>query len=138
MEIKTPKKNIFQRIFGIPTTPVPGDNECWTVSGRKLVIDLNRAPELFKPGGAIRLEGKNLHDRILVIRGDDGTFHSFRNRCRHMGRRLDPVPGTQTVQCCSVNKTTYAYDGKVLYGPAREPISAFPVEVIEGSLIISL
>ena len=40
--------------------------------------------------------------RTLVVHGDDGTFHAFANRCRHMGRRLDPVPGTETVQCCSV------------------------------------
>jgi len=138
MEIRTLRRNIFQRIFGIPATRAPSDDGCWEVSGRKLLIDLNRVPELSKPGGAIRLEGKNLHDRVLVIRADDGTFRSFRNRCRHMGRRLDPVPGTETVQCCSVSKTTYSYDGQVLYGPAKEPVNTFPVEVIDNKLVISL
>ena len=30
--------------------------------------------------------------RVLVIRGDDGKFHAFHNRCTYIGlRRLDPV-----------------------------------------------
>jgi len=72
-----------------------------------------------------------------MIRGDDGEFYAFHNRCTHFGhRRLDPVPGTGTVQCCSVNKSTHTYDGKKVYGPPTGPISAFKVEMEEGRLIV--
>jgi nitrite reductase/ring-hydroxylating ferredoxin subunit len=138
VEAKYLKRSILQRVFGISATKMPGDGLCWTYSGHRLVIDLERAPELAEPGGAIRLEGKNLPDRVLVMHGDDGAYHAFRNRCKHMGRRLDPVPGNRTVQCCSVGRTTYAYDGNVLHGSAREPLETFEVTVTNGKLVVML
>ena len=98
------KRTFFQRILGIPATKPPADEGCWTFSGGTVEIDLSRAPELSKSWGAIRLEKKNLPERILVIRDDDDRYYVFRNQCQHMGRRLDPVPGTHTVQCCSLKQ----------------------------------
>jgi nitrite reductase/ring-hydroxylating ferredoxin subunit len=139
MAIKFLNRNIFQRIFGMPATPKPLQPECWSFRDGKVVIDLKRAPELGSRGGALRLEGNGLPRRVLVIRGEDGEFHAFHNRCAHLGhRRLDPVPGTQTVQCCSVSKSTYTYDGRTVYGPAPAPIGTFEVESDGERLIVSL
>jgi nitrite reductase/ring-hydroxylating ferredoxin subunit len=138
MEVKTLQRTFLQRLFGISATKGPADQGCWTYADGKLRLELRRAPELAQPGGAVRLEGKNLPDRILVIRGDDSNYHAFRNRCQHMGRRLDPVPGTPTVQCCSINKTTYAYDGRVLSGPAKKAVGTFETQMTDGELIIVL
>ena len=92
MTIKFLNRSFFQRIFGLPATQKPLDPQCWSFSDGKITIDLKRATELKKPGGALRLEGNGLPMRVLVIRGDDGKFHAFHNRCTHMGhRRLDPV-----------------------------------------------
>jgi len=103
------------------------------------MIDLNRAMELRKPGGALRLEGGELPIRVLVIRGDDGKFHAFHNRCTHIGhRRLDPVPGNGTIQCCSVGKSTYTYDGKKVYGLPTGSIKTFKVEAEGDRLTVSL
>ena len=132
-------RSFFQRIFGLPATRKPLDPHCWNFSDGKIMIDLNQAAELEKPGGALRLEGDGLSMRVLVIRGDDGKFHAFQNRCTHIGhRRLDPVLGTGTVQCCSVNKSTYTYDGKKIYGPPTDPIKTFKVEVEGDRLIVFL
>jgi len=138
MKPVTLKRNIFQRIIGIPATKSPMDEECWAFSDGKITIDLNRAPELSKTGGALRLEKKNLTERVLVIRGDDDNYYAFRNKCKHMSRRLDPVHGTQTVQCCSVFKATYDYEGKVLFGPAKEAVDIYQVQVDNGKLVIRL
>lgn len=138
MEVTILKRNILQRLLGRPATEAPSDPGCWTYSDRQLVIDLKRAPELAEAGGAIRLEGKNLPDRILVIHADDDSYRAFRNRCKHMGRRLDPVPKTSTVQCCSISKTTYTYDGSVLYGPAKDPLETFQVISAEGKLTVMI
>ena len=128
MEIKFLKRNIFQRIFGLPLTSKPAHPDCWQYSDGKLTIDLTKTPELKEKGGAIRLEGGNLPLRILVIAGDDGQYHAFHNRCTHLGhRRLDPVPETATVHCCSVNKSTYDLNGKNIFGPAPNPIKVFSV-----------
>jgi len=55
-----------------------------------------------------------------------------------MGRRLDPVPGNRTVQCCSVSKTTYAYDPSVLFGPAKEAVKTLAVGVSNAKLVVVL
>lgn len=139
MTIKFLDRGFFQRIFGIPATPKPRDPRCWTFSDGKTLIDLNRAMELKKPGGALRLEGGGLPMRVLVIRGDDGKFHAFHNRCAHIGhRRLDPVPGTGTVQCCSAGKSTYTYDGKRIHGLSTGDIKVLKVEVQGERLTVSL
>ena len=138
MKVQFLKRNIFKRIFGISATSKPINPDCWTYSDGKLIIDLKKTPELEKPWGAIRLEGGNLKERLLVVFAEDKKYYVFKNRCTHMGhRRLDPVPGTNTVQCCSVNKSTYDFEGKKVYGPAPEPIITYPVS-IEGDKLISI
>lgn len=139
MTIKFLNRSFFQRIFGTPATSKPLDPQCWSFSDGKILIDLKLATELKKPGGALRLEGGELPRRVLVIRGDDGKFHAFHNRCTHIGhRRLDPVPGTATVQCCSVGKSTYTYDGKKVYGPPTGAIKTFKVDAQGDRLTVSL
>ncbi len=138
MADKSVKRNFFQRLFGIPATKKPKNPDCWNYSGGKLTVILNKAPELSNKGGAIQIEGGNLTERVLIIHGDGGQFHAFHNKCGHGGRRLDPVPGGLTVQCCSVGKSTYDYNGKVLSGSSKEPIKVYPVALEEGNLIIAL
>ena len=139
MAVKFLKRNIFQRIFGIPATSKPRDPQSWSYSGGKLSIDLKKAAELKSSGDALRFEGDNLPARVLVVFGEDGRFHAFQNRCTHLGhRRLDPVPGTNTVQCCSVNKSTYEYDGKNIHGPAPRPVVTYPAEVDGDTLVVTL
>ncbi len=139
MEVKFLDRNIFQRILGIPATGKPRNPDCWSYRDGKLVIDLKKAPELDKPGGALRLEGGNLPLRVLVVRGPDGEFHAFHNRCTHFGhRRLDPVAGTDTVQCCSVSKSTYGLDGTKRYGPAPKAITTYPLTAEQDQVTVVL
>ena len=90
---------LFKRILGICETPKPKDPECWSIVGEQVEIDLARAPELGEGQGAIRLEGKGLSERVLVVHGSDGSFHAYRNRCTHMGRRIDPLKGSDRMTC---------------------------------------
>ncbi len=136
--VKSLKRNFFQRLFGIPATAPPGDPGCWEYASGQLTIDLRRAPELARPGGAIRLEGHPLPVRILVVRDEQGLWRAYRNRCRHGGRRLDPVPGTDSVQCCSVSKGTYDLEGNLVAGPGRGPLTVYPVENEGDRLLVDL
>jgi nitrite reductase/ring-hydroxylating ferredoxin subunit len=139
MTVQFLNRGFFQRIFGLPATQKPLDPQCWSFSDGKIMIDLKRATELKKPGGALRLEGGGLPMRVLVMRGDDGKFHAIHNRCTHIGhRRFDPVLGTGSIQCCSVGKSTYTYDGRKIYGPPTGPIKTFKVEVDGDRLIVFL
>jgi Rieske Fe-S protein len=55
-----------------------------------------------------------------------------------MGRRIDPLPSSSKVRCCSVSHATYDYSGKVVSGPAEGQLKAYRVEVIEGKVTVQL
>lgn len=135
---KNLKRGFFNRLLGKPATDYPQDPGCWHFSDKKIIVELSKAPELANPGGAIRIEGNNIPDRVVLIHGDDGKYHAFLNKCKHANRRIDPVPGAFIVQCCSLNRTTYDYNGNVLKGAAKEPIKVYNVEIDNGKLIISI
>ena len=135
----TLRRNIFQRIFGICATKEPLDNDCWTYEDGKVTIDLSRVPELTIHNGAIRLEKKNnLPERLLIFKSDDGQYHAIRNQCAHAKRRLDPIPGTQQVQCCSVGKSIFDYEGKVISGMAGGDVRTYPVALEADKLVITI
>lgn len=129
---------LLKRLFGICATKKPADEGCWSFSGGSLQIDLERAPELKQKGSAVRLEGKGLPVRVLVIRGDDDAFHAYQNKCTHAGRRIDPLPGKGSVQCCSVGKSTFDYNGKLISGSAKSNLTVLSLEVQEGKVVVSL
>lgn len=130
---------IFKRLFGICETRPPADSGCWTYKDGRLEITLEKAPELSRKGGAVRIEGSGLPKRVLVVHGEDGKFHAFPNRCTHIGhRRIDPVPGEDRIRCCSVGKSTFDYSGKRVSGSARESLEPLPAESDGSRLLISL
>ena len=137
MELRFNNRNFWQRLLGTPATPLPEAEDCYQYSDGKLVIDLSKVPELKPLDGAIRLEGNSLPVRVLVVHGIDGVYRAYKNQCTHFGRRrLDPVPGTDTVQCCSVNKSTFTMDGVRVCGPASGGITSYPVERHEEKLTV--
>lgn len=130
--------DLLKRIFGICDTRLPVDSGCWKFSGSTVEIDLSRTPGLEKSGSAIRLEGSGLPERILVLHGNDGSYHAFKNRCTHARRRIDPVAGESLIRCCSVGKSTFDYEGQVVSGSAKEQLQVFPVKTDDGKLKILL
>ena len=129
---------ILKKIFGICETKKPEDPGCWIISGGLVEIDLKRAGELSARGGAIRLEGKGLVDRILVIRGENGLFYAYKNKCTHMGRRIDPVSGSQYIRCCSVMGSRFGTTGEVISGPAKGALKIFEVKIEDNKLNIDI
>jgi len=128
----------FQRLFGICQTNPPADPSCWSVADSTLTIDLQKSPELVAAGGAIRIDGRDINERVLVFKGDDDQYHALINRCSHGGRRLDPMVGEGAVQCCSIGKSTFDYSGKRLSGASRKDIRALELKHEGESLVIHL
>ncbi len=128
--------SFFSRIFGICQTKPPADSGAWKVTDRGLEVELGRTPELESPGGAIRLEGPGLKARVLLLRGEDKALHAFVNKCTHGGRRLDPLAGQDRIQCCSVGKSVFDYQGRRISGSAKKDLTPLKVEEREGRALI--
>jgi len=128
----------LKRLFGICETPLPSDSKSWSVQSGIVRIDLSRMKELKSPGSGVRLEGGNLDPRLLVFHGDDGQYHAVANRCTHMGRRIDTIAGSSVIQCCSVSKSTFSYDGQPVGGAAKTALKTYAVTADQDNLTIKL
>ena len=137
-EVSDPDRSILDRLAGNPLTDLPQDSGAWTYQNDELTLDLTRLPELDTLGGAVRIEGEVLTDPVLVFLGEDDTFYAFKNACTHGGRKIDPITGTMTLECCSMSGSRYDYAGNVLSGPAKGPLTAYPIALEGGLLRINL
>lgn len=138
MSIQKLDRNFFQRLFGICATRRPSRKDGWKATEGKVTVDLRMMPELSSKGSAVRIEGNGLEVPLLVVHGDDGMYHAFENRCTHGKRTLDPVPGTKTVQCCSIGTSTFNYDGTPIEGPAKGPLRVYEVDHTAEALSITV
>lgn len=127
---------LLKRIFGICETKPPIDSGCWHVEAGAVKVDLGRLPELKAAVGAVRFEGKGLPVRVLLVHAKDGQWRAYANRCTHMGRRLDFVPESGNLRCCSISRSLFRSSGALIDGPAKGPIEGFPVEVSDRTLTI--
>lgn len=127
--------DFLKAVAGICRTK-PLSPDCWHVDGNRITVSADGVPDLALPGGAVYLAGKGLKKPILVVRDDNGNYHSFSNRCTHAGRKLDPVPGKQVLRCCSVSHSTFDYRGNNLTGPGKKPIHVYRTELDGGNLVI--
>ena len=71
-----------------------------------------------------------------MIRGNNGLFYAYKNKCTHMGRRIDPVSGSQDVRCCSVMGSRFGITGEVLSGPGNGALKIFEVKIENNKLNI--
>ncbi|MBW1807594.1 MAG: Rieske 2Fe-2S domain-containing protein [Deltaproteobacteria bacterium] len=126
----------FKRLLGICQTREPSDAGCWMFVKSEISVDLARTPELSLKGSSIRLEGRSLPTRVLVVHGHDGEFYAFVNKCTHAGRRLDPLADPGKIQCCSIGKSTFDYTGKKLSGTAKGDLKSLTTETKDNKVII--
>lgn len=127
--------DFLKAVAGVSKTK-PLSPEFWRLEENKATIKVDQIPELQQPGGAVYLAGKGIESPVLVVRDDDGNYHSFSNRCSHFGRKLDPVPGKSVLRCCSLNHSTFDYNGANLTGPTSKPVKVYRTELKDGNLMI--
>lgn len=129
--------SFFKALLGICKTK-PLSPELWNLEEGKIQIKLSDLSELSTEGDAVYLQGAELQSPVLIVKGKDEEYLAFENRCPHGRRRLDPVPGERTLRCCSINHSTFDYDGKVIKGPAKKAVASYAVKVSGENLIIDL
>ena len=127
--------SLFKALLGMCETK-PLDSAAWSVNDSQVTVNLDAAAGL-KSDGAVYLEGQGLAKPILIV-NVAGDYLAFSNSCRHLGRKLDLVPGKNRLRCCSLMHSEYDLDGQVVKGPAKEPVKKYEVSQREGNLVISL
>lgn len=103
----------------------------------QIVIPLAKHPQLAKPGGLMRVEGKDGDARLVVIRRADGSLVALSMECTHWGCDVDWLADKAELEC-PCHGSRFDADGKVLEGPADEPLPAYPVSEADGIVTVGL
>ena len=133
-----PRTNMLKRLLCLSMSPPPADPGCFQISGKRLVVDLNRAPEIRPSGGALRIEDERLPDRVLLVHGIEGQFRAYRNRCACGGFRLDPVPREEKIRCTTPMQSAYDSAGRPLSRTVRRNLDVLPVETHEDRIEVDV
>ena len=137
-ELSDPDRGALDRLRGVPLTQLPQIEGAWTLQENNLMVDLAKLPELDELGGAVRIEGDVLAQPVLVFKGEDDKYRAIENVCPHAGRKIDPIVGTMTLECCSISSSIFDYEGNVLSGPAEATLTFYDISVVEEQMFITL
>lgn len=86
-----------------------------------------------RPGRMTRVEA---HGRLLALALVDGTVYAVDDDCPHTGAALDLGELCAFTLTCPLHLARFDIrDGRVLRGPAREPLPTYPVRV-EGDVVL--
>ncbi|MEC4019472.1 Rieske (2Fe-2S) protein [Streptomyces sp. H27-D2] len=85
---------------------------------------------------AVPVGGAKLYreDKLVVSQPAKGEFKAFSAVCTHAGCVVDTVRGTE-VSCPCHHSRFDTTTGKVLHGPATDPLPAVPVKTAGGKLV---
>lgn len=101
-----------------------------------LLLPLLQHPELLQAGGIITVQPLGMENPIIVSSLGNNRFAAMSPICTHLGCTVD-VEGERLV--CPCHGSTYDREGRVLRGPAEEPLSRFSTNVTsEGVLRVDL
>jgi len=126
--------------FGVSATAQAAEGS-FSLEGNTLVLDLAKNPVLKTPGGSVKLSVKNnaaVETKILVLCSDSGIYKAVPNKCTHGGMELEYKQAEKHIRCVSFGKSEFDLTGKVLKGPAPNPLKMYSVSVKGDKLFIAL
>lgn len=73
---------------------------------------------------------------FYIVRLNDGGFLALWQRCTHLGCTV-PWRKDEKQFHCPCHSSLYNIQGEVIGGPAPRPLDQFPIEVVNGSLVVN-
>lgn len=117
------------------TTPAP--EETFRVQDGHLYVSLSRLGSLLSVGGAVKFtlaDANGSEQKVIVVRPDEADYRAFADACTHNGKELNYLHGEGLLACCG-RSSRFNLAGKVIHGPAEEPLLSFSV-VKEGNELV--
>lgn len=106
-----------------PVTPVNGE----------IRLALRNYPQLEQPGGYLRIRPIPSETRLYVITTDRGRYAVLSPICTHLECVVN-VEGT--LIRCPCHGSTFDLEGKVLQGPATQPLRRYTATVTTGGELV--
>ncbi len=89
------------------------------------------AVEEFKPGTVSHIQ----KGRFYISRLEDGGILALWHRCTHLGCTV-PWREDEGQFHCPCHSSLFNTKGEVLGGPAPRPLDLFPVEIVNGEIVV--
>lgn len=111
---------------GVAAVRVAPSNGAVRLSTREL-------PQLARAGGYAKILPEGATTPIYVLAGEDGGYAALSPLCTHRGCTVN-VEGARLV--CPCHGSIFDRAGRVLKGPADEPLRSFPLTATPGGELV--
>lgn len=101
-----------------------------------LVVPIDEKSPLAKVGGSVVVNSKA--GKIIIVRTGESSFAAFSAKCTHKGGIVEYDGVMKQFACPKHGSTFDGTNGKVIEGPADEPLPSFPVTGTAGSVKVSV
>jgi len=85
----------------------------------------------FQPGTVSHVQ----KGRFYISRLEDGGMLALWQKCTHLGCTV-PWREDEHQFHCPCHSSIYTPDGEVISGPAPRPLDLFPIEIVDGSVVV--
>ena len=102
---------------------------------KDLAVPLDKAPKLKKTGGWTVLKVKD--HSILFVRDAEDSVRALDSACTHKQCQMGYNPGSQHIEC-PCHGSSFDLTGKVLMGPAKNPLKKYPAKLSGGRVIVTI
>ena len=102
-----------------------------------VVLNPQNVQKLAKSGGIVRVTSIDESVRIIVVRRASGDLVALDMACTHWGTDVDFDVKRQEL-LCSTHGSRFGLTGKVLEGPADDPLGTYRVEEVAGKITLYL
>lgn len=114
------------------------DSDAYSIEGNRVVVVLDKAPELAEVGGSVTIVDDNLPNYLIIARAEETDYVVASSQCSHRGMALGYDHDAKCFRCSSAGKSTFKLDGSVVKGPAEKPLKIYRSSLEQGLLIINL
>ena len=81
------------------------------------------------------IQGRDGDARIMVLRRADGSLAALSMECTHWGCDVEWGKGQAELEC-PCHGSRFDLEGKVLEGPADDPLPSYPVSEADGVVTV--
>lgn len=101
----------------------------------EVALSFEKYPKLKEPNGVVHIEAKDGDLRLILLRVPDGPVVALSMVCTHWGCDVD-WDTKQACFDCPCHGSRFDTTGKVLEGPADEPLPVYPVTETADGIIV--
>jgi cytochrome b6-f complex iron-sulfur subunit len=102
-----------------------------------LEFELGSIAELATPGGMVAVQPEGSRKPLIIMRLEGGQFRVLSSRCPHLGCTVRWDNEEQALRCACHN-SQFSDDGKVVRGPAKQPLREYPSQLAGTTLQIAI